>query len=211
MRPIEEFVSSGGIKNSRGRTCSDCYQAKERKANDEALAGEAAKIPKLKILFGPFWKHYAWPQEFELTLYAERAECPYCGVPLGELYEKQADGSAGQRRNHIDHMDPLSLGGEDSIRNAVFCCRTCNGRKGQRSFADWLECLPPVFRKLSKDIYTEKHGHFPHEFEPGEPVARSSGIAFELLLEEDELREMYPEPIANGPPKPFEIVFGFKG
>ena len=207
MLPIGEFVNSVGTKNPRGRTCLDCYQAKEQKAHEVAISNESEKIPKLKIMFGEFWKHYAWPQEFELTLYAERSECPYCGAPLGELYEIQPDGSYGLRRNHLDHMDPLNLGGEDSIRNAVFCCRTCNLKKGRRSFSEWLDCLTPDCREIAKKIYTEKHGHPPNEFVPGKPVARSSGVAFELMLEGDELREMYPEPVANGPPEPFEIVF----
>ena len=68
---------------------------------------------------------------------------------------------------HIDHMDPLNNGGQDSIRNAVYVCKSCNMEKSDTPFVLWLERLPPENKKVSREIYIEKHGHQPEDFEPG--------------------------------------------
>jgi len=44
--------------------------------------------------------------------------CQYCGCNSRELT--------------IDHVIPLSMGGTDSWRNCVACCKECNSRKGNR-------------------------------------------------------------------------------
>jgi hypothetical protein len=115
-------------------------------------------------------------------------------------------------------MDPLTRGGEDSIRNAVYCCGTCNHAKARRLFMVWLELLAPQYRELSRQIYIEKHGHTPEEFVPGEPQARTGG-GIELphgvfidtdatmrMTEGDLLRE-YPTPAVSGPPRDYLVRF----
>jgi hypothetical protein len=98
-------------------------------------------------------------------------------------------------------MDPLEVGGEDSIRNVVFCCSSCNIKKGSKPFLIWLKQLKPKYRKLVREIYTAKHGHQPEKFKKGPPFPRTNGLSYELTLDEAELRDMYPEPIVDGPPK----------
>jgi 5-methylcytosine-specific restriction endonuclease McrA len=51
---------------------------------------------------------------------APRVRCVYCGkwVPKGE--------------RHVDHVHPLSKGGEHSGRNLVVACAMCNLKKGAR-------------------------------------------------------------------------------
>lgn len=56
--------------------------------------------------------------------------CAYCGDPAATW----------------DHVFNRVIGGEYSghghrIRNLVPCCRTCNERKGQKSWRDWLRLL----------------------------------------------------------------------
>jgi hypothetical protein len=97
-------------------------------------------------------------------------------------------------------MDPLSKGGEDSIRNAVYVCEACNRKKRGMLFVNWLQTLEPEYRKLAHDIYRDKHEHEPEEFRQGPPSARDAGGWVELDLNEDELRELYPKPVVDGPP-----------
>lgn len=56
-------------------------------------------------------------------------------------------------------MDPLSSGGEDSIRNAVYVCETCNLSKRNRLFIEWLGLLEPGLRPITRHAYIDKHGH----------------------------------------------------
>jgi hypothetical protein len=68
-----------------------------------------------------------------------------------------------------------------------------------RAFLDWLAFLPQKYRRLSREIYTEKHGHPPEEFEIGEPTPRCDGVYAELDLDEDTLKKYYPKPISHCP------------
>jgi hypothetical protein len=102
-------------------------------------------------------------------------------------------------------MDSLRRGGEDSIRNAVYVCDTCNLKKADSSFLEWLRTLSPEYQRIARSIYAEKHGHPPEDFKEGEPVERVGGWAIELDLTENELKEMYPEPIVDGPPSDAEF------
>ena len=59
-------------------------------------------------------------------------ECVYCGQPAATW----------------DHLYNRVIKGEFSghghrVRNLVPCCRTCNERKGAKSWRDWLETLQP--------------------------------------------------------------------
>jgi predicted nucleic acid-binding Zn ribbon protein len=82
-------------------------------------------------------------------LIAERKTCPYCGVPIG-------------RDNRvIDHMEPVSKGGENSANNVVACCRECNTEKAGKTFAEWLAVIPEEYRKGAERIYVKKRGTRP--------------------------------------------------
>jgi len=166
----------------------------------QMLADEAAKVRKLEILFGPWWRHYAIPYEFPATLYAAHSVCPYCGGPLGPLPVLAPDGAADGQSAHLDHMDPLSRGGEDSIRNALYVCRDCNLAKGRRLFPDWLEKLAPALQERARFIYEEKHGHGPDAFIPGQKQPRLTLPRLELSFDDAVLRRLFPKPIVSGPP-----------
>ncbi len=45
-------------------------------------------------------------------------------------------------RKQTDHMTPLALGGDHSLRNIVIVCPGCN-RKGSLNYAEWIERVEP--------------------------------------------------------------------
>ncbi len=53
--------------------------------------------------------------------------CTYCQSPATE----------------IDHILPITKGGDGSRQNLTPCCRTCNSRKGNRYLADFLGFVEP--------------------------------------------------------------------
>jgi HNH endonuclease len=67
----------------------------------------------------------------------EELVCVYCGAPAATW----------------DHLFNRVSGGEFSghghrIRNLVPCCRTCNERKGQKPWLEWLNALDPQDKEL---------------------------------------------------------------
>ena len=93
--------------------------------------------------------------EYE-SLLAERSNCPYCGTALSEA------------NRTIDHLDPLSRGGEHSASNLSVCCQPCNSAKRAMGFHEWLDRLPPKWRRVSLSLYTRKRGAPPTQ--PGLPL-----------------------------------------
>jgi hypothetical protein len=166
----------------------------------EMLAVEAEKATKLEVIFGAWWRHYAVPYEFVATLYQERSTCPYCGEPLGALPAIQKGAEKEGYSAHLDHMDPLSRGGEDSIRNTIYVCRDCNLAKGRQLFSDWLRKLPVGLQESAYKFYEEKHGHALEAFVPGRKQVRLTLTRIELSLDEAVLRRLFPKPIVSGPP-----------
>lgn len=190
------FVDISGVPNPRGANCADCHLIRNKELEYALKEAKEAKLRKLKILYGEWWRHYCLPQQFDEDIYSERNFCPYCGnkLPPNHL------GGPIRDCAQLDHMDPLHLGGEDSIRNVVYVCDKCNYKKSKLPFLEWLKILTPKQRAISRGIYVQKHGHPPEDFVLGLPRERSSGIYFELCLDEEELRAMHPKPIVDGPP-----------
>lgn len=208
----ERFVDSKGNPNPRGKYCFSCYKNGFAKNSNEEINDTETIIRKYKIIFGEYWKHYAIPHDFRKELYEERDFCPYCGVKLPPYYVSESVGKA-VIRSHIDHMDPLSKGGEESIRNAVIVCGSCNSKKGDLLFVEWLKRLKPKYRKIAHEIYVQKQGHDPEEFREGFESARTPGGHWEIYFyDEKKLKEMYPIRKAQGPqknkPRGFVISIG---
>lgn len=103
------------------------------------------------------WKRIAQQHDGSLTsrqverLYSEATACPYCGTKMDE-------GS-----KHLDHMDPVSLGGVHGLSNAVVCCGSCNLAKSARPFRDWLAMLEEPHRTRALSLYTRLHGAPPEQ------------------------------------------------
>jgi hypothetical protein len=70
--------------------------------------------------------------------------CPYCGTTL----------NANNAR--LDYMDPLSRGGREEARNVSVCCNTCESKKTDRSFADWLNSLEEPYLTIAWDLYQSR-------------------------------------------------------
>src|SRR5258705_13671744 len=86
LKVIAEFVDDSGTRNSRGRYCGPCHLDRVKECREHARSEEQAKLPKLQIIYGKYWKHYALPHDFSFTLRDERDFCPYCGDPLPSSY-----------------------------------------------------------------------------------------------------------------------------
>lgn len=61
--------------------------------------------------------------------------CAYCG----QEPEKDEDGN--KKFLEIEHLTPLSRGGEHRIHNVVPACPTCNKMKGQMTHDEFMEKL----------------------------------------------------------------------
>ncbi len=105
-------------------------------------------------------------RQHAISLMEGRDFCLYCGLKFEKAYDWTAKGKSAHTYLHLDHMDPISHGGEYSERNTVYCCVSCNLKKGEKLFTEWLEELDPKYRELSRNIYVEKHGKKPEEFKP---------------------------------------------
>ena len=206
--PVEDFVDISGEFNKRGAYCKLCHLERVEEWRQSALAEEASHIPKLQIVYGKWWRHYAIPEDFRQNLFEERGYCPYCHTKFSEVVSN----SFNPAQIHLDHMDPLTLGGEHSIRNTVYCCGPCNIKKGDLRFTKWLQKLVPEVRESARQIYINKHGHLPEEFEEGGPVTKGMWPEMAIYSTEEELKKFYPEPVVSGPPlnKPITITINLQ-
>jgi len=50
----------------------------------------------------------------------------------------------GMEGNHVDHIVPRKLGGDDSLSNLQFLCQQCNLRKGGRFFDEPKTPMTPL-------------------------------------------------------------------
>lgn len=71
------------------------------------------------------------PRATRLARILERdgARCVWCGRAVGE----------GLVAATTEHVVPRIKGGPSWIENEVAACRRCNGRRGHRTPADWLD------------------------------------------------------------------------
>ena len=105
-------------------------------------------------------------QEHAMLLMEGRDFCLYCGKKITKAYDWTPEGNSAKTYLNNDHMDPLSLGGEDSEDNTVYCCPECNIKKGNQTFSEWLNNLKPEFATLAREIYIKKHKRTPEKFKP---------------------------------------------
>ncbi len=64
-------------------------------------------------------------QELLLWSFNQTRVCTYCGTTCADNY-------------HIDHIEPLSKGGSNSIDNLTISCPSCNQSKGNKQLLHWL-------------------------------------------------------------------------
>jgi 5-methylcytosine-specific restriction endonuclease McrA len=186
-----------GERSLRGFYCPSCGIRRAREYEELLRQRELNIARNLWAAYRGWWKHFTPPRGWAKLLRTESENCPYCGRFLTDDPPPRAASTAV-----IDHMDPLSLGGEDSLRNAVFCCNRCNGIKKNKPFVRWLSELSVPFQENLRALYLFKHEHQPEAFETGPFEFRVEGIPLFLELDEREfkreLRGMLP--LADGPP-----------
>lgn len=71
--------------------------------------------------------------------------CAYCGCAL-----KYKD-------MQVDHVVPLSNGGEDTLENMLPSCRSCNHYKGMFGLEDFRERVEDMPKVLMRDSVTYKN------------------------------------------------------
>lgn len=70
-------------------------------------------------------RHWDHESETVQEIYQEqRGRCYYCNKKVRDTY-------------HVDHVVPLSQGGEDSPDNLVIACPECNLSKSDNFLDDW--------------------------------------------------------------------------
>jgi 5-methylcytosine-specific restriction endonuclease McrA len=73
----------------------------------------------------------------------QSTHCAYCGEIL--------------TRKQTDHMIPLVLGGEHSMRNIAIVCPDCNARKARLSYPEWIERVAPEHRARVVALYQARY------------------------------------------------------
>ena len=106
---------------------------------------------------------------------AAATHCAYCGCVLSD--------------KQTDHMIPLVLAGEHSLRNIVIVCPPCNGRKARLSYEEWIERVEPEHKQRVMAVYHERYGEARHHEQSccqsetfGPPFAINSGALRDLTI-----------------------------
>lgn len=204
--PVEEFYDLRGVQNVSGRQCRNCLYERRMSELTEVLASELGVCRKLHSRYGSEWDKACNPSWVATLLFNEFERCIYCGQQFASRPDEHANTS-------VDHMDAMTLGGEDSIRNCVVVCRTCNTRKKNMRFDRWLEKIPKERRNFARRFYYRRHGYQPEDFVlRGETIiseclnvsvvaiaGRSQGFQW-VLFDEDLLGEGCYDPYFIDPP-----------
>lgn len=74
-------------------------------------------------------------------MWANATVCLYCGRELTHWNKS------------VEHMMPMSKGGEHSVRNVIVICRLCNTTKRSMCFDEWIERLAEPFRSAAHDRF----------------------------------------------------------
>ena len=80
--------------------------------------------------------------------------CFYCNAPMNT----ERTGKAGEmgRDRSVDHIIPLARGGDNSSRNTILCCFSCNASKGKRLLHEEWE--PQSIEAAPETRYRHIHG-----------------------------------------------------
>jgi len=62
--------------------------------------------------------------------------CPYCGVTM--TYEPTRHGVFVPAKATIEHLVPLSRGGDHTFANTMLCCWQCNVRRNATPLEEWI-------------------------------------------------------------------------
>lgn len=73
----------------------------------------------------PVLTDFSWRRRRKQVARRDNFICSYCGKYT--------------RDGHVDHVVPLSKGGDDSLSNLVWACRACNLSKRDQTLEEWRE------------------------------------------------------------------------
>lgn len=180
----ELATGSDGERSRHGFYCPSCGVQRAREYEKSLRQREINIARNLWAAYRGWWKHFTPPRGWAALLRTESDSCPYCGCFLTDDPPPRAPSTAV-----IDHMDPLSLGGEDSMRNAVYCCNRCNGIKKNKPFIRWLNELSEPFQENSRKLYVFKHEHQPEAFESGHFEIRQESVPMFLEFDEKQFKK----------------------
>ena len=163
MALVETLQPKKRIKSNIIRKEKMCRGCNSVKPIDEFVTIYGVRNPRAKYCQSCFAAHQ---QEHAKSLMEGRDFCLYCGTKIEKAYDWTPEGRSAKTYLHLDHMDPLSLGGEASDKNTVCCCVACNLRKGNKLFVNWLAELEAKYREIARRVYIEKHQRDPEIFIP---------------------------------------------
>lgn len=85
------------------------------------------------------------PSKVIILYEKQKGKCPYCGDSLYDLAVTEGNNLA------MDHIVPLSRGGQSTFSNYAIACAWCNRRKGTQSAEDFREQMRPYRENNMKD------------------------------------------------------------
>lgn len=118
----------GTKKNGKPRPwCRECSRKKTNEhaaSNRELGRDRARKRKELLESIGVVNEHL---QYRELLLRKQSYKCYFCEAPINEASVE------------IDHLTPLSRGGDNSISNLAACCSSCNKAKTDKTEEEFVQ------------------------------------------------------------------------
>jgi 5-methylcytosine-specific restriction endonuclease McrA len=118
------YIYTGG---RQGKYCDPCRQSAYRaQKKADTTRRKARERGALVEVFDPIE-----------VLQRDRWRCQHCRV----LTPQSLRGTVAANAPELDHIVPISEGGEHSRRNTQCLCRSCNQRKGAGSLGEQLRLI----------------------------------------------------------------------
>ena len=173
---------NGYIISEKGKQVLELCNSRKKRANPRILISEkkcrrCKNVMPISVFVdssgyknprGRYCPQCHIDEEYEILerVMEGRDFCLYCGSKIIKVSDSLEGPLTSWATIHLDHMDPISLGGKDNETNTVNCCSICNRKKGNKLFVEWLKCLDNECRTLSRNVYIQKHGKNPEDFKP---------------------------------------------
>ena len=139
-KPLSEYWVRRKSKDGLTGECKPCCLELQRihywRFRDSVLAknrirqkkyrvqrNERERLRKINLRATPELTRSQW----ERIKRKHKQRCYYCGIKHDKLT--------------IDHVVPISKGGDNSLCNIVPACITCNRLKGSKSLVEWVRAL----------------------------------------------------------------------
>lgn len=124
--PESAFVKSNG---QHSRACAACRKRRQRDHIKQYYRGLPPDKRNTLTMRKRAQRYGVNSEEYSRTTIMARwhSRCAYCD----------------KRARHLDHVQPLSRGGEDVEKNILPACERCNLSKGAKTLAEWAETFGP--------------------------------------------------------------------